>query len=359
VPQGTDAPCGPSNFGAEPIGYDASYALPFSVSKAGDQVAHISTPRIGYFLGSITGGMRDGALRWKDIAEIARFAEEVGFDSFWVPDHLLFRFEGQAPHAPWEGWSIISALAASTTRIGIGSLVVCTAFRNPGLLAKMADTVDEISGGRFALGLGAGWHEPEYTAFGYPSGNRIDRFEEAVAIIRTLLRTGHVDHQGRYYELRDCELRPRGPRPEGPPILIGALASRPRMLRLSATYADIWNGWLVPGRSYADQGAPLQLAADAACAAVGRDPGTLERTVGVLIDQRPPDARPSRQYASLSTVSLDNEQQPLMGEPEEIAAELRRFGEAGFSQVQVSAALDGMAGVEALAPVLDILRNER
>lgn len=317
------------------------------------------TPRIGYYLGSISGGMRDGALRWKDIAAVAQRAEEAGFDSFWVPDHLLFRFEGQAAHAPWEGWSIISALAAATTRIGIGSLVVCTGFRNPGLLAKMADTVDEISGGRFTLGLGAGWHEPEYAAYGYPSDHRIDRFEEAVSVIRTLLRTGQIDHQGRYYELRDCELRPRGPRPGGPPILIGALASRPRMLRLAATYADIWNGWLVPARNYADQGPALQTAVDAACAQLGRDPESLERTVGILVDQRPPDNRPSRQYPGLSTVSLEAEQQPLTGTPEEIAAELRRFGETGFRQVQVSPALDGLAGVEAFAPVLECLKADR
>ncbi len=313
-------------------------------------------PKIGFYLGSITGGMRDGALRWTDIAALAQRAEEVGFDSFWVPDHLLFRFEGQPAHAPWEGWSIISALAASTTRIDIGSLAVCTGFRNPGLLAKMADTVDEISGGRFTLGVGAGWHEPEYLAYGYPPDRRIDRFEEAVSIIRTLLREGRIEHKGRYYELRDCELRPRGPRPQGPPIMIGALASRPRMLRLAATYADIWNGWLVAGRSYADQGLILQAAMDAACAKAGRDPRTLERTVGILVDQRPPGRRAARQYPSLSTVSLDIEQQPLTGEPEMIAAELRRFGEAGFSQIQVSPAIDGLAGVDAMAPVLEHLR---
>jgi alkanesulfonate monooxygenase SsuD/methylene tetrahydromethanopterin reductase-like flavin-dependent oxidoreductase (luciferase family) len=320
-------------------------------------MADQQVPRIGYFLGSILGGMRDGALKWKDIVALARHAEAVGFDSFWVPDHLLFRFEGQAAHAPWEGWSIISGLAAATERIGIGSLVICTGFRNPGLLAKMADTVDEISGGRFTLGLGAGWHEPEYLAYGYPSDHRIDRFEEAVSIIRTLLRTGQIDHQGRYYELRDCELRPRGPRPEGPPILIGALSNKPRMLRLAATYADIWNGWLVPGRSYADAGPELLDAVDAACALVNRDPATLQRTVGILIDQRPASMQTSLQYVSLSTRTLDTAQQPLAGDPATIAEELRKFGQAGFAQVQVSASIDGMAGVEAMAPVLELLRN--
>src|SRR4051812_48759312 len=103
---------------------------------------------IGYFVGSIQGGMRDGALRWTDLAAMARRAEEVGFDSFWLPDHLLFRFPGQAAHAPWEGWSLLCGLAAVTSRIEIGSLVACTSYRNPALLAKMADTLDEISGGR-------------------------------------------------------------------------------------------------------------------------------------------------------------------------------------------------------------------
>ena len=313
-------------------------------------------PGIGYFLGSITNGMRDGALGWKDIAALARHAEAVGFDSFWVPDHLLFRFEGQAAHAPWEGWSIISALAGATTTIGIGSLVICTAFRNPGLLAKMADTVDEISGGRFTLGLGAGWHEPEYLAYGYPTGHRIARFEEAVTVIRTLLREGHIDHHGQYYQLRDLELRPRGPRPQGPPILIGALASRPRMLRIAATSADIWNGWLVPIRNAADQGAVLQSAVETACREVGRDPRTLERTVGISVDQRPRDERPASDYASLLSLSSETEQQPLTGEPEEIAAELRRFGQAGFRQVQISPAIDGLAGVDAFAPVLELLK---
>jgi alkanesulfonate monooxygenase SsuD/methylene tetrahydromethanopterin reductase-like flavin-dependent oxidoreductase (luciferase family) len=221
----------------------------------------------------------------------------------------------------------------------------------------MADTVDEISGGRFTLGLGAGWHEPEYLAYGYPSDHRIDRFEEAVSIIRTLLRTSHIDHQGRYYDLRDCELRPRGPRRGGPRILIGALSNKPRMLRLAATYADIWNGWLVPGRSYADEGPALLEAVDAACAKVERDPATLERTVGILIDQRPASAQTSLQYVSLSTRTLDTAQQPLTGDPATIAEELRNFGKAGFAQVQVSTSIDGMAGVEAMAPVLEHLRN--
>lgn len=317
-------------------------------------------PRVGFFLGSMIGGMRDGAMGWAEIAALARRAEAVGFDSFWVPDHLLFRFEGEPAHAPWEGWSIVSALAASTSRIGIGSLVVCTAFRNPGLLAKMADTVDEISGGRFTLGLGAGWHEPEYRAYGYPADRKIDRFEEAVSVISRLLRDGRIDHEGAYYTLRECELRPRGPRLQGPPILIGALTGRPRMLRLAATYADIWNGWLIPTRSYADQGAVLVESIQAACHAVGRDPATLRKTIGVLVDQSPGAGQDSaRLYVSPGALHDPNpRQEPLVGSPEMIAAELRRFGALGIDEIQISPALDGLAAVEAMAPVIERLRSE-
>src|SRR5438046_2801072 len=140
-------------------------------------------------------------------------------------DHLTMR-EGTQTTPVWEGWSLLSALAASTRRVELGTLVVATSFRNPALLAKIADTVDEISGGRLVLGLGAGWHEPEYLAFGYPFDHRVSRFAEAIAIIHGLLRDGCVDFDGTYSSPRDCELRPRGPRPQGPPIMIGSTSPR-------------------------------------------------------------------------------------------------------------------------------------
>src|SRR5438046_10635782 len=125
-------------------------------------------------------------------------------------DHLTMR-EGTQTTPVWEGWSLLSALAASTRRVELGTLVVATSFRNQALLAKMADTVDEISAGRLILGLGAGWNEAEYVAFGFPFDHRVSRFEEAVQIIHGLLRHGHVDFAGQFYSARDCELRPRGP----------------------------------------------------------------------------------------------------------------------------------------------------
>ena len=181
--------------------------------------------------------------RWSEFKAMALHAEAAGFDSLWVNDHLLFRVEG--PEGPtrgiWEGWSLLSALAAVTSRVELGTFVICTSFRNPALTAKMADTVDEISDGRLILGLGAGWHAPEYQAFGFPYENVVSRFEEALQIIHPLLRTGCVDFHGSYYTAAECELSPRGPRRSGPPIMIGARADRPRALRLTAEYADYSN----------------------------------------------------------------------------------------------------------------------
>ena len=127
----------------------------------------------------------------------------------------------------------------TTSRIELGPFVACNSFRNPALLAKMAVTLDEVSDGRLVLGIGAGWHEPEYHAFGYPYDHRVGRFEEALQIIAPLLREGRVDFEGRYCQARDCEIAPRGTPAGWPPILIGA--QRPRMMRLAARFADIYD----------------------------------------------------------------------------------------------------------------------
>ncbi|MBA2454796.1 MAG: LLM class flavin-dependent oxidoreductase [Chloroflexia bacterium] len=177
---------------------------------------------------------------WNDLVAFAIRAESLGFDSLWLADHLLLDFgPDKAPIGCWDCWSLLAALAAATNRIELGPLVSCTGYRNPAMLAKMADTVEEINGGRLILGLGAGWHEPEFHSFGFPYDHRVSRFEEALQIIVPLLRGEHVDVQGRYHHAQNCQLRPRGPRPVGPPILIGAKG--PRMMRLAATYADVWD----------------------------------------------------------------------------------------------------------------------
>ena len=145
--------------------------------KIGLFVPHFEQPWSG------AGSVGPISRPWRD-------AEEVGFDSFWLPDHLLYRFPQVHQQGAWDAWSLLAALAATTRTLEIGPLVACSSFRNPALIAKMADTIDEISGGRLILGLGAGWHEPEYAAFGFPYDHRVSRFEEALQIITALLRTG-------------------------------------------------------------------------------------------------------------------------------------------------------------------------
>jgi probable F420-dependent oxidoreductase len=303
---------------------------------------------IGLLLMPTEDRARGTVPRWRDLLAVARRAEEIGFDSVWVPDHLIMDIPrpGAQPEGAWEGWSLIAALAAATERIGLGPIVTCMAFRNPALLAKIAATVDEISGGRLILGLGAGWHEPEYRAFGYPFDHRASRFAEALTIITGLLRHGYVDFSGRFYQVQECELRPRGPRPAGIPIMIGTTGER--MLRLTAQHADAWNAWFDDTGNRPAGIAPLRAKVDAACAAVGRDPATLERTVAVLVKL---PGGPDR----LSDIPFERDVVPLVGSPDELAEELRAFGRAGITHLQVILLPSSSAGIAAFAPVLEIL----
>ncbi len=215
---------------------------------------------------------------WDDLRDRGQQAEHVGLDSIWVYDHLLHRFPGKDTVGFWEAWTMLTALAAATERVEVGTTVLCAGFRNPALLAKMATTLDEVSGGRLILGLGAGWHEPEFSAFDVPFDHRVSRFEEALRIIRPLLRTGAVDMRGTWHSAPECEIRPRGPRLNGPPILIGSFG--PRMHRLTARYGDQWTiDWLGdPDRVREEVGK-----VHAACREEGRDPASLVITGGVTI----------------------------------------------------------------------------
>jgi probable F420-dependent oxidoreductase len=296
--------------------------------------------KIGFFFPHGEGDMAGLTPRWSDVLDVALTAEAVGFDSFWLPDHLLFRDEAGGAQGLWECWSLLSAVAAATSRIAIGPFVSCSSFRQPTLLAKMADTVDEISGGRLILGLGAGWVEAEYRAFGFPFERRVSHFEEAVHIVHSLLRTGYVDFAGQFYTARECELRPRGPRPGGPPIMIGTTGQR--MLRQTALYADMWNVfflWTGNELARVDQ---LRADVDAACADVGRDPDTLERTACVLVEL------PGATGTKFS-------EPPLRGSADEIASALRGYADAGISHVQLRIDPNSVDGVRALEPVLQLL----
>jgi alkanesulfonate monooxygenase SsuD/methylene tetrahydromethanopterin reductase-like flavin-dependent oxidoreductase (luciferase family) len=299
--------------------------------------------KVGINLPTTEGAMAGKTARWADLFAFAGRAEAFGFDSLWVPDHLLVAWQEQT-HGIWECWSLLAALAAVTRRMELGSLVSGTTFRNPAVLAKMADTVDEISGGRLIVGLGAGWDGPEDRAFDLKSDHRVDRFEEALQIIVPLLRTGKVDFAGKYYQARDCELRPRGPRPGGPPILIGAKG--PRMLHLAATYADLWN---VQGPlRRPEEVIPLRTAGDAACAGVGRDPVTLARSASVVVNL-PIGQAQSSQYSAAQG------KQPGPTSPEEIVEILRGYAREGLSHVQLWMVPATIASLEWFKAVLDLL----
>ncbi len=293
----------------------------------------------------------DGSLihGWNDIKAMALHAEAVGFDSIWVNDHLAFDLgDPDGPRGAWECWSILSSLAAVTTRVELGTIVACASFRNPALTAKMADTVDEISGGRLILGLGAGYHEREYREFGFPFDHLVGRFEESLQIIHTLLRTGKIDFKGQYHEARECELRPRGPTRGGPPILIGARPDRPRALRLTAQYADYWNIFVI---NQVENLTPALAAVDAACVKAGRDPATLQRTVSILVDRPGAESDVSKGGFSAYFASRS----PATGTPEQLAELLRGYARSGVGHVQIFTAPMSMAAIDFFAPMLEIL----
>ena len=253
--------------------------------------------------------------RYTDIRDMARRAEAAGFDSIWLYDHLLYR-SGRDTIGIWECWTILAALAEATERVELGTLVICNSFRNPALLAKMAVTLDEVSNGRFILGVGAGWNQPEYDAFGITFDHLVDRFEEALQIVRPLLKEGRVDFKGTYYQATNCEILPPGPRADGPPLLIGSFG--PRMMRLTAQYADLWNtAYLHRPASLDKPRAQLR----AACADVGRDPATLDVTALIALG-----------YPDLGDLPKVTETY-LIGSEEDIAAVLRDYAQMGVAHL--------------------------
>jgi probable F420-dependent oxidoreductase len=283
--------------------------------------------------------------RWPELRAMARAAERAGFDSIWVGDHLLYRYP-DGPRGPWEAWSTLAALAAVTERVEIGPLVAATSFHNPAMLAKKAATIDEISGGRLILGLGAGWNEAEYAAYGFPFDNRASRFEEAFTIIRTLLRAGEIDFAGRFHEARDCVLLPRGPRPQGPPLMIGSIGER--MLRIALPHVDAWNAWYAWFGNDVARLRETLAAIDAACEAVGRDPVTLERTVAVLVRMAGGEGRDEVDRRGRTS-------RPLSGSPRQIADGLLAFREAGVGHVQLVVDPIDRRSIEELQPALELV----
>jgi alkanesulfonate monooxygenase SsuD/methylene tetrahydromethanopterin reductase-like flavin-dependent oxidoreductase (luciferase family) len=307
--------------------------------------------RLGIVLPEAEFDMGGETARWRDLLAMARVAEEMGFDSVWFVDHLFYQVD-QTQVGAWECWSILAALAATTDRVALGSLVTPTSFRNPALFAKMVDAVEEISGGRLILGLGAGWNQPEYAAYGFPFDHRASRFEEAFTIIRTLLREGRIDFAGRYYSARECDLRPRGAQrasgPGGPPLMIGSRG--PRLLRFTLPHVDAWNAWLVEHRSHPAEVPALRDVVDAACRDCGRDPATVERTLSIMIDQTG--------TRELPRSMKPDPVQPLTGSPAAIAAAIRDFAALGISHLQIYLVPNTIHSIERFGAVLTELDGQ-
>ena len=280
------------------------------------------------------------------MAAMIRAIEDLGFDSIWVGDHFLYHMADGTSDAPWDAWSVLAAAATLTSRVTIGPLVTPIGFYNPAVLAKKAATVDEISGGRLILGLGAGWNEVEFRGYGVPFDHRISRFEEAFTIVRTLLQQGEIDFEGKYFSARDCQLVPQS-RPGGPPILIGSLGER--MLGITLPYVKAWNMWHTDTHNSPAGVAPLQARAAAACASVGRDPATIEATAAVLVQMPGGKGRRQGDYA------VDATPNHLQGPPEAIAEELRAYARAGLAEVQLVVDPITIESLQLLAPVLELL----
>ena len=223
--------------------------------------------------GSIRYGIcTDQSEPYGTLVERWRYYEELGFDSLWDCDHFVRPSDPTADY--FEGWTLLAALAAETSRIRIGCLVASNTFRHPALLAQQAITIDHVSGGRLEFGIGAGWFVEEHERFGLPfggPGERVSRFEEAVEVIDSLLRDETTTYQGRHYRLEGARLRPRPVQRPRPPITMGA--HQPRMLRICARFADRWNSY-----GTVDEMAHRNGLLDEACQEIGRDPSEIIRS---------------------------------------------------------------------------------
>lgn len=278
--------------------------------------------------------------RWAEIRELAIRAEEIGFDTVWTADELLWRPPDGQTQGWWECVAMTGAVAAATSRVKVGTWVLSALHRNPGITAKAVETLDEICGGRFVFGLGSGHAGRQAHAFGLPEDHVFGRFAEAVEIIVPLLRGGRADYEGTYHAARDLEHRPVGPRPGRIPIMMGAKG--PKMLQLAVRHADIWS-WYVEERSDLTEFGPRLAALEAACLEVGRDPATVGRSAGIVVE-------PTAFSGAAEVLGT-----PVRGSAEEIADGFRVFREGGFTQLEVLLWPPTPAALDAMAPVLELL----
>jgi alkanesulfonate monooxygenase SsuD/methylene tetrahydromethanopterin reductase-like flavin-dependent oxidoreductase (luciferase family) len=315
-----------------------------------------SLPKIGLLLPSWTGAMDGATPTAREVIEMAQLAEQIGFDTVWVSDHFYFEpyvdyrvvgvefpeeYAG-VKNGAWECWALVSALALATERVAIGTLVSNTGYRNPALFARMIDTIDDLSGGRIIAGLGAGDFETEHRAFGFPFDRRVARFEEALAILKPLLRGSKVTYHGEFHHAEEAQLLPKAGRADGPPLMIGTLRGGPRMTRLVAQHADMWNCMLAFGDcstvAYEAAWKPVLRA----CEKHRRDPATLVRhaTVGVNLTDGP--------YSLPRAVPFD-------GSAQQIADRFVEYAAMGVEHVSIVPHPWTREGIERIGPIFDVL----
>ena len=294
---------------------------------------------IGAVIPIIQSGPERSVPGWSEVRDQARRAEEIGFDTIWTPDELLWQVDGGPPRGAWDGVSIAGAVAAVTSRAKVGTWVMSALHRNPGIIAKTVETLDEISSGRFVFGLGAGHEWPgQARAFGLPEDRIFARFEEALEIIVPLIRGGRADFEGTYHAARDLQQQPRGPRAGAIPLMIGG--NGPKGQRLAVRYADIYSCYI---EESLDEIAARLTSLDAICAERDRDPASIGRSVGAWVRPlEPAGVRPSS----------------LSGSVEEITEAVRSIRAAGFNQVELMYLPGTLEALERLAPVVEAIHAD-
>ena len=276
-------------------------------------------------------------VRWPEYLAMARAAEEVGLDSIWLGDHLLYRGDGREERGPWEAWTLLAALAAVTERVRLGPLVACASFHPPGLIAKMAATIDEVSGGRFVLGLGAGWNETEYRAFGLPYDHRVSRFEESFEIVRKLVAGERATLAGRFWQGEDAVLLPRPARRV--PLMVGSQGER--MLQITLPHVEWWNCWYSWYGNTVEGFGALNARVSAAAERAGCDPAAIGRSACVLVELEP---------GAVTRPHADEDVAPVT--PDELSSHLRALADAGAGEaILILRPIDG-ASIRAVGGLL-------
>ena len=297
---------------------------------------------LGIPLPTIDLPINEGVDTWADYQRVALWAEEAGFDTVWLPDELLWKFEPDfTPMGTWECVAMTSAVAAVTSRVKVGTWVLSALHRNPGLTAKVAEAIDDISGGRFIFGLGAGHAGAQGKAFGYPEDKTVSRYAEALEIIVPLIREGTATFDGEYHSAFEQENTPRGP--SGPAMPLMLAGHGPRTIGLAVKYGDIWSGFATES-SLPSAFSDMLALVDRTCEEQGRDPVSLERSIGVFLELT--DVR----FAEEIGLGV-----PLRGTPAQVADQVLEFAGMGVTMLELIPGPFNLKSMDRLAELIEIL----